>query len=326
MSPSEPTGASRENGLALFSRVPELWRQRLSCLGEIAAANQRPAAVVGGCVRDLLLGLNPKDWDVVVEGQASPLVYSAAQVLSARVVEHSRFMTFTLYFLDGTHLDVATARAETYPQPGALPVVRRATLAEDAQRRDFTSNALYLSLCPESGALLDPTGGQADMKARFLRTLHDKSFVDDPTRLYRAARYSARYGWAVEEETLGFIHDAVGEERPRTVSLVRLRHELFRILEEEDPGPALRSSWEWGLWKFWDATWRFTDGLAQRVKSMPRESPPAQRLAAFLSPHRATAEAVLKRFSTPIDLRRRVLAFLMQGKPLERKEEKGFHA
>ncbi|MBL0057622.1 MAG: CCA tRNA nucleotidyltransferase [Elusimicrobia bacterium] len=312
------SSASGENPPALFSRVPDLWRERLTRLGGIAAQNHLPAAAVGGCVRDLLLGLNPKDWDVVVEGRAAPLVHSAAKVLSARVVEHPRFMTFTLHFQDGTHLDVATARAETYSQSGALPLVRRATLAEDARRRDFTSNALYLSLSPESGSLLDPTGGQADMKARLLRALHDQSFIDDPTRLHRAARYSSRYGWAVEEKTMGFIREAVSEERPRSVSLVRLRHELFRILEEEDPVPALRSTWEWGLWKFWDADWKLTDVLAQRVKSTPRESPPVQRLAAFLSPHPITAEAALKRFSTPMDLRRRVLAFLAQGQPIER--------
>lgn len=286
------------------SPIPEPWRQRLSVLGQDAAERQMPAAAVGGCVRDLLLGLTPKDWDVVVEGQASPLVRSAAKKLSARMVEHPRFMTFTLHFSDGTHLDITTARSETYPTPGILPVVRPASLAEDARRRDFTSNALYLPLNITPGELLDPTGGQADMKAGQLRVLHDQSFVDDPTRLYRAARYATRYGWKVERKTLDLIHKAVAEDRPRSVSLVRLRHELFRTLEEENPIPALQASWDWGLWKFWDETWRFSMALAERIKASPRQSPPTQRLANMLGPTPGIADAALKRFSTPKGLRK----------------------
>lgn len=302
------------------SLIPEPWRQRLSVLGQEAAERQMPAAAVGGCVRDLLLGLTPKDWDVVVEGQAAPLVRSAAKKLSARLVEHPRFMTFTFHFPDGTHLDITTARSETYPTPGILPVVRPALLAEDARRRDFTANALYLQLNPNPGALLDPTGGQADLKAGRLRVLHDQSFVDDPTRLYRAARYATRYRWTVEENTLDLIHKAVAEDRPRSVSLVRLRHELFRTLEEENPIPALQTTWDWGLWKFWDETWRYKDALANQLKSIPRESPPVRRLALFLGPDPATAEAALKRFSTPNDLRKRALSYLQDKRmnPSER--------
>lgn len=295
--------------LNLLDQIPKPWRQRLSVLGQAAAERQLPAAAVGGCVRDLLLGLTPKDWDVVIEGQAAPLVRSASKILAARVVEHPRFMTFTLHFSDGTHLDITTGRTETYPTPGILPVVRPASLAEDARRRDFTSNALYLQLNPTPGDLLDPTGGQADMKAGRLRVLHDQSFVDDPTRLYRAARYATRYGWTVDGKTLELIHKAVAENRPRSVSLVRLRHELFRILEEENPIPPLRTTWDWGLWKFWDETWRYNDARTIQLKSVPRESPPTRRLALFLGPDPAAAETSLKRFSTPTDLRNSVLRY-----------------
>lgn len=294
----------------LLAQAPEPWRERLSLIGHVAVEHRLPAAVVGGCVRDLLLGYVPKDWDVVVEGRASTLVDSVAKTLSARVVGHPRFMTFTLHFHDGTHLDIATARAETYPKPGALPVVRPASLAEDARRRDFTCNALYLRLNPSSGDLLDPTGGQADIAAARLRVLHDQSFVDDPTRLYRAARYATRYGWKVEGKTFDLIHKAVAEDCVRSVSLVRLRHELFRILEEENPVPALRSTWEWGLWKYWDETWRFSDALARAFESTSRESPPVRRLAILLGPNPGTAEGVLKRFSTPTELQKKVLCLL----------------
>lgn len=292
--------------LDLMTQVPPPWKQRLSSVGESAAKLRLPAAAVGGCVRDLLLGLTPKDWDVVVEGQAAPLVQDLAKTFSARVVDHPRFMTFTLHFPDGTHLDIATARAETYPKPGQLPVVRPASMADDARRRDFTSNALYLSLNPPAD-LVDPTGGHADMKAKCLRVLHDQSFVDDPTRLYRAARYATRYGWEVVPHTMDLIHKAVTEDRPRSVSLVRLRHELFRILEEENPVPALRATWDWGLWKYWDESWTFTDSISDALKKSPRESPPVERLAVLLGPDLAKAEKSLKRFSTPGDVRKKIL-------------------
>lgn len=303
-----------KDGSTLLSQVPTPWGERLAVIRRAAAASHRLAAIVGGCVRDLLLGQTPKDWDVVVEGQAGPLVRSAAKSLSARVVEHPRFMTFTLHFTDGTHLDVATARSETYPTPGVLPVVRPAPLSEDARRRDFTANAIYLQLNPDAGAILDPTGGQADMAARVLRVLHDRSFIDDPTRLFRAARYAARYGWTVESKTLELIHNAVKEDCPRSVSLVRLRHELFRILEEENPAPALRYAWDWGLWKYWDETWVFNEARLVPLRSAPRESPPARRLALFLGPDPTIADAALKRFSTPRDLRESVLRNFNEGK------------
>ena len=291
----------------LMAQVPDLWRERLSSIGQWAAELRCPAAAVGGCVRDLLLGFIPKDWDVVVEGQAAPLVRAAEKRFQARVVEHPRFLTFTLHFPDGTHLDIATARAETYPTPGQLPVVRPATMADDARRRDFTSNALYLPLTPPQAALLDPAAGQTDMRANRLRVLHDQSFVDDPTRLFRAARYATRYGWNVEEKTLELIRRAVAEDRPKSVSLVRLRHELFRTLEEENPIPALRTTWDWGLWKFWDESWTYDETRINRLQSVPRESPPIQRLALFLGPAPSPAEESLKRFSTPVDLREKIL-------------------
>jgi hypothetical protein len=273
-------GSTNQSG-QLWGRVPEPWRGRLSLLGEMASKRGMPAAIVGGCVRDLVLNLSPKDWDVVVEGPVAPLVREVSAALSARLVEHPRFRTFTLHFADGTHLDVATARTETYPKPGALPVVSGSTLREDSRRRDFTSNALYLPLLPNAGDILDPTGGQEDMKAGVLRVLHDQSFVDDPTRLYRAARYAARYGWAVEAQTQALVQKAVNEDRPRSVSRVRLRHELFHLLEEEKPASALRLTWDWGLWKFWDETWVFVEERSQKVLTLPQESPPVQRLALF---------------------------------------------
>jgi tRNA nucleotidyltransferase (CCA-adding enzyme) len=264
-------------------------------------------------VRDLLLGGKPHDWDVVVAGPAAVLVRALAKIFSARVVEHPRFMTYTLHFSDRTFLDIATARTETYPVPGGLPVVRPADLEADAQRRDFSANALYVRLHPHPGALFDPTGGQVDLTAGRLRLLHDQSLVDDPTRLFRAARYAGRYAWGFETATEKLIADAIRRDLPASVSLVRLRHELFHLLEEEDPVPGLQLLWEWGAWKYWDPQWTWSDGLARAVRAVPRDIPPAQRLAAFLGPDPIRVRDALHRFSTPGDLKKKVLAFVSAG-------------
>jgi tRNA nucleotidyltransferase (CCA-adding enzyme) len=257
----------------------------------------------------MILGRDPKDWDIVVEGKAGPLVQELSRAFQARVVEYPRFLTFTLHFEDGTSLDVATARGESYPVPGRLPVVRPATLAEDPRRRDFTVNALYLMLNPAASPLFDPSGGLADLEAGIVRALHDKSFLDDPTRLYRAARYAGRYDWRVEERTLALIRAAARGKAPADVSPVRLRHELFHALLETDPLPGLRLLWDWGLWRFWDPGWKLTDDLTRRVKSAAPELEP--RLAAFLGPDPGAAESWLKRVSCPTPLRRAVKKNLM---------------
>jgi tRNA nucleotidyltransferase/poly(A) polymerase len=310
---NENGGSRGRRSGELWERIPAPWSGRLAHLGRSAAERGISAALVGGCVRDLWLNLSPNDWDVVIEGAVPSLVRGVAKDLSARLIEHPRFRTYTLEFSDATRMDVATARSEVYPKPGELPVVRPSTLAEDARRRDFTSNALYLKLHPYFGEIWDPTGGREDMRAGLLRVLHEKSFVDDPTRLFRAARYAARYGWSVENKTLNLIQKAVGEGRLLSVSRVRLRHELFHILEEVNPTPALRLAWEWGLWKSWDERLCFSEKKGDQITNLPREHPPAQRLAAFLGPDPLIAESVLKGFSTPTDLRRRVIGFLLSG-------------
>lgn len=288
---------------------PAIWRRRLETLADAAERHGCPSALVGGCVRDMVLGIVPKDWDVVIEGKPSVWVPEVAGALAARVVEHPRFMTLTLHFDDGTHVDVTTARRETYAKPGALPTVEPASLSDDAFRRDFSANALF-SLLGDGGRLFDPSGGVADMKIKQLRVLHDHSFIDDPTRLYRAARYAARYGWTVENKTLGLVHQAVAEHRPRSVSPVRLRHELFRLLEEDDPRDGLRLTWQWGLWTYWDPCWKFTEELGERVAFLPRQSPPAHRLAVMLSDRPERALDVMSKFSAPVAFKNQVLAYL----------------
>lgn len=200
-------------------------------------ANQ-PVYLVGGAVRDLLLGRGRADIDLVVEGDAAAL----ASRLGADVVSHDRFATAKVS-LDGHEVDIATARTESYPYPGSLPVVEPAAQIEgDLARRDFTINAMATPLGAEAG-LIDPHGGQADLVARLLRVLHPRSFVDDPTRALRAARYAARFGFGLEPETEALLREAdLG-----AVSVDRREAELLRLAGEAEAPRAFALLAEWGL-------------------------------------------------------------------------------
>jgi len=196
-----------------------------------------PVYLVGGAVRDLLLGRGRADIDLVVEGDAAVL----ASELEADVISHERFGTAKVR-LDGHDVDIATARSEAYPHPGALPVVEPATLAEDLRRRDFTINAMAIPLRGEP-RLIDPHGGQADLAAKLLRVLHPRSFEDDPTRAIRAARYAARFGFELEPETAELLRRAdIG-----AVSADRRDAELLRLAAERRAVRAFELLDEWGI-------------------------------------------------------------------------------
>jgi tRNA nucleotidyltransferase (CCA-adding enzyme) len=204
--------------------------ERLRSLAGPALAGERGAWVVGGVVRDLLLGRPPGGIvDVVVQGDAVALARRAASRIGGRVVVHERFGTATVE-LDGGGLDVAAARRETYARPGALPDVQLgATVQEDLARRDFTVNAIAVNL--DDGAVCAYADAFADLRARQLRVLHDESFVDDPTRLLRLARYSARLGFRVEPRTAELAASA----DVSSVSASRLGAELRLLLREPLP-------------------------------------------------------------------------------------------
>ncbi|MGD9498782.1 MAG: hypothetical protein AB7Y46_20985, partial [Armatimonadota bacterium] len=188
---------------------------------------------MGGPVRDLLLGRASPDLDIALEGPVDELAEALAERLSGALRKTTQFMTCTLVLADGSELDIAHARTERYPWPGALPVVAPARIEDDLRRRDFTVNAMAVRLAPgRFGELLDPHGGLEDLRAGLLRVLHGRSFEDDPTRMLRAARFVLRLGFALEERTREALARAVAQRRPRTVSGARLRNELRRLFEE----------------------------------------------------------------------------------------------
>jgi tRNA nucleotidyltransferase (CCA-adding enzyme) len=200
-------------------------------------ADRVPAYLVGGAVRDLLLGIEGADLDVAIEGDAEALAD-----LPGFIMERAGLFLTGRLERGGVKVDVAQARAESYPQPGALPEVRPASIAEDLARRDFTVNAMAYPLAAES-ELIDPHGGTDDLRAGLLRVLHERSFVDDPTRALRAARYAARFDFELEPGTAALLRDA----DMTTVSEDRTDNELRRIAAEEDPAKALALIAEWGV-------------------------------------------------------------------------------
>jgi tRNA nucleotidyltransferase (CCA-adding enzyme) len=214
----------------LDGAVPEL-------AAVIEAAGGAPLFVVGGTVRDLLLGRGRTDLDVAVEGDAA----AVAHRLGGEVSEHGRFATAQVV-LAGAKLDLASTRAETYPAAGSLPEVRPAGIEEDLGRRDFTVNAMALPL-QGSRALIDPHGGRADLEVGALRVLHDASFRDDPTRALRAARYAARFGFVLEAGT----EELLRATDLNTVSADRRDAELRRVAREPAAPDALGLLAGWGL-------------------------------------------------------------------------------
>jgi len=208
-----------------------------------AAAGRDGVHLVGGAVRDLLLGRDPRELDVVVEGDVAALAARLGGAGAERIV-HERFGTATVRD-GGCRWDLATARGETYARPGALPEVFAAGIEQDLQRRDVTVNAIALDMA--SGRLRMAEHAEQDLRAGRLRVLHDASFRDDPTRLWRVARYAARLGFAVEAHTAALAAQAVVDGALQTVSGARIGNELRLALTEPDPLAALESAAALGL-------------------------------------------------------------------------------
>jgi tRNA nucleotidyltransferase (CCA-adding enzyme) len=208
-------------------------------LGAIGAAAGDPVYLVGGAVRDLLLGRGRADIDLAVVGDPAQLANALG---AATISEHERFATAKVE-LDGHQIDIAGTRTETYPHPGALPVISPADNIEaDLGRRDFSLNAMAIPLSGPAD-LVDPHGGLADLERGLLRVLHPESFRDDPTRAIRAARYAARFGFELEPETEQLLRatdlGAVSEDRERA--------ELLRLAAEPSAPPGFELLAAWGL-------------------------------------------------------------------------------
>lgn len=205
-----------------------------------------PLFIVGGSVRDLVLGRAVNDFDLTVEGDAIALTRSLASRHGGKVTAHTEFGTAKWFLPDNLKsdaeahdtLDIVSARSETYKHPAALPTVRTGSIKDDIRRRDFTINALAIRLDGSHfGELRDDLNGMDDLHKGIIRVLHPRSFIDDPTRMYRAVRYEGRYEFKIAEDTLALISEA----RPlvEKLSAQRIRHELDLILEEPNAASML---------------------------------------------------------------------------------------
>ena len=256
----------------------------LKALRGLAAAQGAPVYLVGGPVRDLLLGGPAQDLDFAVVGDAPALARQWAIELGGRAVVHSRFGTATLTAGKG-RVDLVTARREVYPRPGGLPQVFPGTIYDDLARRDFAVNAMAWPLTGNDAGLLAPHGGAEDLRRQLIRILHPASFLDDPTRLLRAARYEQRLGFRLERDTESRLRAAIAQGCINTVSGDRLRHELTRIFAESKPGPPLLRAAELGILSAIHPAWGYAAGLRQWAECGPAIvqetglSDPAERLA-----------------------------------------------
>ena len=191
--------------------------------------------LVGGSVRDVLLGARSFDIDIAVEGDAIGLAEELARLLHGRIRAHEKFGTAVVLYGEEARVDVVTTRTEFYDAPAALPSVEHANIREDLFRRDFTVNAMAVSLKAEDyGRLVDPFGGRGDVSERRLRVLHNLSFVDDPTRIFRAVRYESRLGFRMDEHAAQLARSCVEMGLFDDLSSARLRDELIDILDEPD--------------------------------------------------------------------------------------------
>lgn len=229
---------------------PQLLRL-LKHITQQAAKQGERLWVVGGMVRDMLLVQSSLraalrfDLDLVVEGDAAKLAQRVAETTKARPVIHHRFGTAKLSY-ERFALDVATARRETYARAGALPAVTPGNIEDDLARRDFSINAMAISLGLEDyGDFFDPHQGRSDLERRLIRILHPKSFCDDATRILRAVRYEQRLGFGLEAQTAQLLERDI--PMLDTISGDRIRHELQLIFEEEQPELVIKRLAELGV-------------------------------------------------------------------------------
>jgi tRNA nucleotidyltransferase (CCA-adding enzyme) len=274
-----PQARTDNIALALAGAHPELDAVR-------EAAGEDPVYLVGGAVRDLLLGRKRADVDLVVVGDA----FALAARLGADPVEHERFATAKV-LLDGHEVDIAAARTESYARPGALPdVAPAAEIEPDLARRDFTINAMALPLRGEP-ELIDPHGGRADLEAGLLRSLHERSFEDDPTRAIRGARYASRFGFEPEPGTAESIRAADLDG----VSAERRRAELLRLAAEPEAARGFELLADWGLVELRDGGGELAGRVATLLDSPPWRDVAVRAeavLAAALGPLGGEAELV----------------------------------
>jgi len=251
--------------------LPGELRELLGTIGRLAEEQDGRAYLVGGLVRDLWRGAMPsrRDLDIVVEGDGPVLAGRLAQALGGSVVEHRRFLTASVETPTLGRIDVATSRSERYESPGVLPRVLPAGIAEDLRRRDFTVNAMAIELSSGAFGLIDPLGGRLDLARRRLRVLHPLSYVEDPTRIFRATRYATRLGLTPDRATIRAQALALRLVPYAALSGQRIAAELALILSESAAGTILLRLARSGAFRLLDPGYRLTAATGRRLGALP---------------------------------------------------------
>jgi len=230
--------------------LPKPWTHRLKEWGKLAAEMDEQLFIVGGCVRDLLMEKPIKDIDFVVERDGIQFARELVNREGGRCSVHEKFRTAVITLPDDTQIDIATARSEYYSHPAALPDVEidHVSVAQDLRRRDFTINAMAVSVNPETfGDLLDPYGGRTDIVERQIRILYATSFLDDPTRIFRAVRFAERFHFEIEDRTYLQMKQALRGHPFDPVSGDRIREELNLIFQESEVSNIVQSLYEYEI-------------------------------------------------------------------------------
>jgi tRNA nucleotidyltransferase (CCA-adding enzyme) len=274
---------------------PNPQRRALELVREVAADKGCRPYLVGGPVRDLLLGRHDViDLDLTLEDDSSTFARALARHTGGRIRSFPQFLTYKVTAEGLPEIDVATARKEKYRQPGALPSVEPGRLKDDLLRRDFSINAIAVDVL--SGEFHDPANGVHDIEAKHIRVLHDQSFVDDPTRIFRALRLAARLGFTLQRQTEHLLREAIAHGALNTVTKERLWRELFLAMDEADAPNVLAALAAAGAL---DILFQHRDGdLQPRLEMMKEQAdadPQLDRYALYTA-------ALLHGNASPIDL------------------------
>lgn len=263
--------ASQIYGPALLQRLPDQVVSLVREIGQLGDAQGCQVYVVGGVVRDLLLGHVTLDLDLTVEGDGILFARQVADRYGAGLAVFERFATARLDFQNGLKVDIATTRRESYAQPAVLPTVQPSTIEEDLYRRDFTINAMAVQLnSGQFGRLLDIYGGQRDLRSHTIRVLHAGSFQDDPTRIFRAIRFEQRFGFRVERTTMRLLVHAAATNVIQQLSGPRLQNEVLLLFSEHDPLRAIARLAQLKLLRFLHRRLCYTANVKRVVTAVPK--------------------------------------------------------
>lgn len=231
-----------------LEELPKKIREVLEMAGKVADEGGFNAYVVGGFVRDLILGVENFDIDIVIEGDAIAFAKKFATSAKAQITIHEKFQTAFAYINEDLQIDLVTARKEYYEFPGALPSIEMGSIKDDLFRRDFTINCIAMKLNGgELGKIVDFYGGRRDLYDGLIRILYNLSFIEDPTRIFRAVRFEQRFGFLMDEKTEEFAVNAVNSGVLDKLSIERLNTEFFHILKEKNTSKMLQRLQELGL-------------------------------------------------------------------------------